>query len=150
MKLRRTIFTRICDRRTCANNFDTSDYPSNHMCFSVNNKKVLGKFKDESNGIPILEFIGLRPKLYTFKFGDEVVKKCKGISRSVVDKEISFNNFKESLFNNSLDLSSSYRTAYTISSFKHVPFTVKQTKLALSSCDNKRFILPDKVHTLAR
>ena len=31
------------------------------------NKKVLGKFKDECTGIPVLEFIGLRPKMYSIK-----------------------------------------------------------------------------------
>lgn len=34
-----------------------------------------------------------------FKFGDRVVKKCKGIARSVVDAEIDFNNYKDCLFN---------------------------------------------------
>ena len=29
---------------------DFSDYDKGHKCFHVNNKKVLGKFKDEENG----------------------------------------------------------------------------------------------------
>ena len=29
---------------------DFSDYPETHKCFNTNNKKVLGKFKDEENG----------------------------------------------------------------------------------------------------
>ena len=40
--------------------FDTSDYPPTHPLFSIQNKKVLGKMKDESFGIPPSEFIGLR------------------------------------------------------------------------------------------
>lgn len=28
--------------------FDTSDYPKNHSCYSEENKKALGKFKDET------------------------------------------------------------------------------------------------------
>ena len=43
--------------------FDTSDYPKDHPLFSNDNKKVLGKFKDEAKGVPIAEFVGLRPKL---------------------------------------------------------------------------------------
>ena len=30
--------------------FDTSDYPKDHKCYSEWNKKVVGKFKDELNG----------------------------------------------------------------------------------------------------
>ena len=47
--------------------FDFSNYPSNHPCFSEENKMVPGKMKDESCGNAILEFIGLRPKAYAFK-----------------------------------------------------------------------------------
>ncbi len=40
--------------------YDTSDYPKDHPAYSDRNKKVLGKFKDETNSNPIKEFIGLR------------------------------------------------------------------------------------------
>ena len=33
--------------------FDTSDYPRSHPCYSTQNKKVVLKFKDEANGVPI-------------------------------------------------------------------------------------------------
>ena len=43
--------------------FDLIDMPKE---FHDNtNKKVLGKFKDETLGIPIIEFIGLRSKMYS-------------------------------------------------------------------------------------
>ena len=47
------------------------------------NKKVVGMMKDESCGkIIITEFVGLRPKLYSYKVdeGGEV-KKCKGTKK---------------------------------------------------------------------
>ena len=49
--------------------FDTSDYPENHPSGIKTgvNKKVIGKFKDEAAGKQITHFVGLRPKLYTFK-----------------------------------------------------------------------------------
>ena len=47
--------------------FDTSDYPKDHPQHSDDNKKVLGKFKDEAMGVAISEFVGLRPKLYAIK-----------------------------------------------------------------------------------
>ena len=40
--------------------FDNSDYPENSPYFNKTNKKVLGKFKDEASGVPIIEFVGLR------------------------------------------------------------------------------------------
>ena len=49
--------------------FDTSDYPENHPSGIKTgvNKKVIGKFKDEAAGKQITHFVGLRPKLYTYK-----------------------------------------------------------------------------------
>ena len=32
------------------------------------NKKMIGKFKDETSSCPIREFLGLRPKMYSFIF----------------------------------------------------------------------------------
>ena len=47
--------------------FDNSDYPKSSKFFYGENKKVIGKFKDESAGKPILEFIGLKSKMYSYK-----------------------------------------------------------------------------------
>jgi hypothetical protein len=33
--------------------FDTSEYDSEHLLYSTENKKVLGKMKDKTHGIPI-------------------------------------------------------------------------------------------------
>ena len=40
--------------------FDLSDYPTDSKFHSLENKKVIGKFKDETAMKPILEFVGLR------------------------------------------------------------------------------------------
>ena len=40
--------------------FDTSDCPVDHILCSGHNKKSLSKMKDEVNGKPISEFVGLR------------------------------------------------------------------------------------------
>ena len=45
--------------------FDNSDYPKDSLYFSVENKKVIGKFKDEAAGMPIVEFIDLGSKMYS-------------------------------------------------------------------------------------
>ena len=46
-----------------AEHFDFSNYPTTHPLYSIENKAVLGKFKDETAGEPIEEFIGLRSKM---------------------------------------------------------------------------------------
>ena len=69
--------------------FDTSDYPPNHPSGIKTgvNKKVIGMFKDEVAGRQITHFVGLRPKLYSFKVEDgSLTKKCKGIKKNVVKK----------------------------------------------------------------
>ena len=43
--------------------FDLSDMKLKHFRNS-DNKKVVGKFKDETQGIPICEFIRLRSKMF--------------------------------------------------------------------------------------
>ena len=52
--------------------FDTSDCPTNHPSGIKTglNSKVLGMFKDEAGGKQIVEFIGLRAKLYSYKMLD--------------------------------------------------------------------------------
>ena len=52
--------------------FDTSDYPTNHPSGIKTglNSKVLGMFKDEAGGKQIVEFVGLRAKLYSYKMLD--------------------------------------------------------------------------------
>lgn len=65
--------------------FDISDFPKNHECYSVSNKKNLGCFKDENKSVPILEFVAFRTRLYTSKTVNEMfVKKAKGITKSLV------------------------------------------------------------------
>ena len=48
-------------------NFNNSDYSKDSKYFNDENKKVIGKFKDEAGDIPIIEFIGLRSKMYSLK-----------------------------------------------------------------------------------
>ena len=59
--------------------YDFSDYPTDHPLYDETNKKVIGKLKDECAGAPIAEYIGLRPKLYSVLRTDEqLIKKAKG------------------------------------------------------------------------
>ncbi|CAB4020348.1 Hypothetical predicted protein, partial [Paramuricea clavata] len=61
----------------------SSKYAQGHPLYSIRNKKVLRKMKDETHGIPIQEFIGLRPKMYSMPYieTNKLVEKktAKGI-----------------------------------------------------------------------
>ena len=51
--------------------FDNSDYPPNSEFYFSENKKVIGKFKDETAGLPIRDFIGLKSKMYSVSLDNE-------------------------------------------------------------------------------
>ena len=46
--------------------FDNSDYNESSKFYYSDNKKVIGKFKDEVSGDPITEFVGLKSKMYSY------------------------------------------------------------------------------------
>jgi hypothetical protein len=77
--------------------YDTSDYPNTHPLFSIHNKKVLGKMKDECGGAVVEEFIGLRSKMYSLKYSGKEKKAAKGITKSVIQKELRHNAYRECL-----------------------------------------------------
>ena len=51
--------------------FDNSDYPKSSPYHDKTNKKVIGKLKDEAASIPIVEFVGLKSKMYSYIKNDE-------------------------------------------------------------------------------
>ena len=124
--------------------FDTSDYPTSHFLHSNTNKKVLGKMKDETAGIPIEEFVGLRPKMYSLLYRGEEKKTAKGIGRTHIRK-MRHMDYKKALF----DRVKSIATVNHIRSYAHDIYSERVTKVALSPFDDKRYVLNDGISTLA-
>ena len=128
--------------------FDTSNYEKNHSSGIPTgmNKKVIGMMKDEAGGRQITEFVGLRSKLYAYKMdcGKEE-KKCKGVKKGVVKKDITFEDYKNCLFTKE----EQQRTMNAIRSRKHNIHTESITKTALSADDDKRIILENGIDTMA-
>ena len=124
--------------------YDLSDYPKDHPMHSDNNKTVLGKMKDETNGQPISEFVGLRRKMYVFKCNNQENKRAKGISKITVKKDLRFEHYKQTLDNETKQLSS----MTVIRSHNHQLFCENIVKLGLSAFDDKRF-LTDAVNSFA-
>ena len=64
------------------------------------NKLVIGKMKDETTSVVIEEFVGLKPKMYSFLVDDNSkYKTAKFVNRNVLTT-ISHNEYKDILFNN--------------------------------------------------
>ena len=117
--------------------FDTSDYSKESPFYNAVNKKVIGKFKDESAGIPITEFVGLRSKMYSYvKDNEQTARTAKGIKKQVIKKNIKHEDYKEVLFNNK----QMHHTMKTIRSNNHQLGSFELNKISLSCFDDKRFI----------
>ena len=122
--------------------FDTSGYEPLPI---EKNKKVIGLMKEELGGKIMKEFIGLRPKMYSYKIGEkDEPKKCKGIRKCVVKKTISFEDYKRCLFEGRVI----HRSQMMFRSRKHKVKTLEVNKLALSREDDKRIII-DGIASLA-
>ena len=73
------------------------------------------------------------------------LRSAKAVKQSVVKKEITFEDYKTCLF----DKKEQMRTMNVIRSHRHEVYTEQVNKIALSSNDDKRVILEDRVHNLA-
>ena len=110
------------------------------------NSKVLGMFKDEAGGKQIVEFVGLRVKLYPYKMLDgSEHKKCKGVTKNVTKRSIQFHDYRECLFSRK----EQHRKMNVIRSHCHDIYTEEINKISLSSDDDKRVIIADGIHILA-
>ena len=117
--------------------FDNSDYNKESPFYNAVNKKVIGKFKDESAGIPITEFVGLRSKMYSYvKDNEQTARTAKGIKKQVIIKDIKHEDYKNVLFNNE----QIHHKMKTIRSEKHQLGSYELNKISLSCFDDKRFI----------
>ena len=67
---------------------------------SNENQKQLVCFKGELKGCVMSEMLGLNPKSYVFRDLNIEKKKAKGVSQAVVDKLITFNDYKNTLETN--------------------------------------------------
>ena len=64
--------------------FDFSNYSTKSKYYDNSNKFVTGKMKDKTAGIAIKEFVGLKPKIYSFLIDDNSEhKKAKGVNKNV-------------------------------------------------------------------
>ena len=126
--------------------FDTSDYPeTNPFNMPRTNKKIVGLMKDECNGEIMLEFVGLRSKMYSVKVQNQKpLKKDKGVKGSIDKATICFDDYTKCLRENVI-ISGKQRN---IRSRHHNINTEKEKRIYLSACDDKRCLQPGTTDTL--
>ena len=118
--------------------YNFSGYPNDSVYYDDFNKKVLGKMKDELNGIKIDEFVGL--KMYSLiSFDGQEMNKAKGVNLKLRPKEYAV------LFNKKVVGHKMKR----IQSSLHNIGTYDVNKISLSYFDDKRHVLEDGINTLA-
>ncbi len=101
--------------------------------------------KDEYNSRPIAEYVGLRAKMYSVKEANgSERKKAKGISKRTTAHML-HDCYLAALY----EEKSTLATMQRIASKNHTVTTVSVTKTGLSPYDDKRFVLDDKISTLA-
>ena len=129
-----------------ASKFDTSGYNENSPFYDKSNKKVIGKMKDEADGVPIREFIGLRSKMYSYEKDDgKCDRTAKGVKKYVIKKFITHDDYKRTL-GEGLQMKHSMNV---IRSNCHEVGTYNLKKITLSAFDDKRFLYTDGVRSLA-
>ena len=118
--------------------FDFSNYSKYSKFFTETNKKVISKTKDESGGVIVIEFVGLKSKMHSLKKTDG--KECntaKGVSIAT-----EFNKFKDVLINEKIIRHKIKR----IQSKKHKLGTYEINKISFSCFDDKRYVLDDGIY----
>lgn len=128
--------------------FDLSEYDNSSKYYDPKNSKVIGKFKDEAAKDEIVEFVGLRSKLYSYiTKSDKEAKKCKGVKRSYVKRILTHKTYKYVLFGEE-----DYKEIVDFNLIRnknHKLYSIKIKKIGLSNKDDKRIIKKDKISTFA-
>ena len=64
--------------------FSFGKYSTKSKYYDNLNKLIIGKMEDQTEGVEIEEFVGLRPKIYSFLVDNSEHKKAKGLNKNVV------------------------------------------------------------------
>ena len=130
--------------------FDNSDYSKSSKFYFDENKKVIGKFKDEASGNLITSFVGLKSKMYSYlvELPDGEIKNnkaAKGISKNVTKRDLEHEDYLSCLLNSTIRK----HKIKTIRSDHHVVSSYEINKISLSCYDDKRYILDDGITSYA-
>jgi len=123
--------------------FNTSDYPVDNVYdIPLANKKKYPTDEDENNGVLMTKFVGLRAKMYAVRMdGTKDTKKVKGVKNNVVQRMITYTDDTQHL-NEEIEMTCRQ------SCIRFKLHKVSESKITLSSYDDKRCVIPDSTETL--
>lgn len=123
--------------KIASDHLDHSSPPSEHPLHSVAKEGKLGFFKCETGGIPILEVVALRAKMYSVLLvTDEQIVRAKGVKKSILKRHLLHRTYLDALF---YAVVISHEQAL-ICSKRQCMYTMKNTKKCLVPFDDKRYL----------
>lgn len=125
--------------------FDTSNYKNNPHGVP-RTESVVGKFKDEYAGVAIRSFYGVGAKTYCVNAVGRTDKKAKGVKQHAVRKYLTSQIYQSVAENRQAAV---FCQMYVFRSRLHTMYTELMNKVALSSNDDKRYLIPHTTKTLA-
>ena len=120
--------------------YDFSEYPINHQNYDITNKKVLGKFKDEMKSLIITEFIGLKPKMYSFNY----------INNNIKENNIKYDEYNNIILNNNVQKGVKYSISLKHDEYKRALYKEELIYKEFYNLQlNKQNIYMDKIRKIA-
>ena len=135
----------VNDMKHFDNIMDFGDLPRDHPLYSPTNSKKIGCLKDEMAGDSILEVVAIKPKLYAIKSVKGEKKRAKGIQKVVCNNQLSFEDYKKSLYEESV----TKRDTRRLGSLDHKISMFENCKIAISPFEDKRYLCNDKITSYA-
>ena len=120
--------------------FDLSNFPVSSKYYCSDNKKLLGKMKDEYGGKSILKFVGLKSKMYSILDESSNEKSTNKGHNAFIE----FQEFHDTLFQKKI-LRHAMRG---IKSKNDNLGSYETNKISLSCFDDKQYILKNGINTL--
>ena len=111
--------------------FDFSNHLTESKYYGSSNKWAIREIKDETGSIEFEEFVGLKPKIYSFLVENSKHKKAKSVNKNAVSTII-HNEYKDVLLNNKCLRHSRNR----IQSKEHTVGTFEINKISLPCFDD--------------
>ena len=113
--------------------FDLNNFLKSSKYYCDENKKIVGKMKDEYSGKPILKFVGLKSKMYSILDESNIENNTNKGHNAFIE----FQELRDTLFQKKIPR---YQMR-GIKSKNHNLGTYKTNKISLSCFDDKRYIL---------